>query len=208
MHVQSLDPTIAAGLGQSHDSQQRWLKNYYFIRALVSALWVIVALAVGTKNPMVAGALLLIYPAWDAAANWLDARKSGGLQSNLTQRLNVGVSAVATLGVAVALTSGMNAVVAVIGVWAVASGLLQLSTAVRRWKSQGAQWAMVLSGAQSALAGGFFIAQSLMVTPPSIANIAGYAGVGAIYFLISAVWLKVKQMQLGAKPSSVAARTD
>lgn len=177
------------------NAQEPWLKRYYFLRAIVSALWVAVAFAVGTKNPSVAGLLLLIYPAWDAAANWLDARNSGGLASNRAQLLNVVISAAVTLCVAVALTSGMNAVVAVIGVWAVASGLLQSSIAVRRWKSHSAQWVMVLSGAQSALAGGLFVAQSQMVTPPSIANIAGYAGVGAVYFLISALWLTIKHMR-------------
>ncbi|MDO9435367.1 DUF308 domain-containing protein [Hydrogenophaga sp.] len=199
MHVQTANIKIAAGLGNT--SQQRWLKRYYFTRAIVSAIWVAVALAVGTKNPVVAGALLLVYPAWDAAANWLDARNSGGFKNNRTQLLNVWVSAFVTLCVAVALTSSMNAVIAVIGVWAVTSGLLQLSTAVRRWKSQGAQWAMVLSGAQSALAGGFFVAQSTMATPPSITNIAGYAGFGAVYFLISAVWLTIKQTRSRQRPS-------
>ncbi len=52
---------------------------------------------------------------------------------------------------------------------------------------------MVLSGAESALAGGLFVAQSRMATPPTIANIAGYAGVGALYFLISGIWLSVAQ---------------
>ena len=60
--------------------------------------------------------------------------------------------------------------------------------AVRRWAS-GAQWAMVLSGAQSALAGGFFIAQSAQEVSAVIPLIAGYAGFGAIYFLVSALWL-------------------
>ncbi|WP_228141907.1 hypothetical protein, partial [Acinetobacter baumannii] len=58
-------------------------------------------------------------------------------------------------------------------------------------KSFGAQWAMVLSGAQSALAGGFFIFQATTPAVPSIADVAGYAGGGAIYFLVSAVWLTV-----------------
>jgi hypothetical protein len=50
---------------------------------------------------------------------------------------------------------------------------------------------MVLSGAQSALAGGFLIVQATMPAVPSIANVAGYAAVGALYFLVSAVWLTV-----------------
>jgi hypothetical protein len=70
---------------------------------------------------------------------------------------------------------------------------------VRRWKSYGAQWAMVLSGGQSALAGGFFIVQATMPAVPSIANVAGYAGVGALYFLVSAVWLTVSEWRRRAR---------
>ncbi|KQX21880.1 DUF308 domain-containing protein [Variovorax sp. Root434] len=176
-------------------NQEQWLKRYYYLRALFSIVWVTAAFAVGTKVPAIAALLLVVYPAWDATANWIDATRSGGLAKNRTQRINVGVSGVATAAVLVALNSGMGAVIAVVGAWAIASGLLQLSTAVRRWKSHGAQWTMILSGAQSALAGGFFIAQSRMETPPSIANVAGYAGVGALYFLISGVWLTVRHMR-------------
>ena len=53
--------------------------------------------------------------------------------------------------------SGIMVSPIIFGAWAILSGLLQLGTAVRRWKRFGAQWAMVLSGGQSALAGGFFI---------------------------------------------------
>lgn len=85
----------------------------------------------------------------------------------------------------------MNLVLAVFGAWAILAGLLQLGTAIRRWRSFGAQWAMVLSGAQSALAGGFFIFQASTPAVPSIATVTGYAGVGALYFLVSAIWLTV-----------------
>jgi len=61
---------------------------------------------------------------------------------------------------------------------------------------------MVLSGAQSALAGGLFIAQSRGATPPSIANIAGYAGVGALYFLISGIWLVVAHARRAHKAAA------
>lgn len=173
----------------------QWLKRYYLTRALFSIVWVAAALAIGTRSLTVAAVLLVLYPAWDAAANWVDANASGGLQANRTQRINVWASGLTTVAVCLALTAGMNAVLGVFGLWAIASGLLQLGTALRRWKSHGAQWVMVLSGAQSALAGGFFIAQSQMPAVPSIANVAGYAGVGALYFAISGVWLAVRQMR-------------
>jgi len=177
------------------DNQEQWLKRYYYMRALFSIVWVTVALRVGTKVPALAALLLVVYPAWDAIANWIDATRSGGLARNPAQRMNFWVSCVTAVAVAAAWSSGMGAVIAVIGAWAVVSGLLQLSTAVRRWKHHGAQWAMILSGAQSALAGGFFIAQSRMETPPSIANVAGYAGFGALYFLISGISLSVRLLR-------------
>jgi uncharacterized membrane protein HdeD (DUF308 family) len=174
---------------------EHWLKRYYFLRAGVSIAWVAAAFAAGLHDATIAGLLLLAYPAWDAIANWIDGSRSGGLARNRTQQVNVVASAAATVGVALALGSGMGAVIGVIGLWAIASGLLQLGTAARRWKTHGAQWVMILSGAQSALAGGLFVAQSRMPTPPTIANIAGYAGVGALYFLISGIWLSVAQMR-------------
>ncbi len=193
---------MSTTLESSSNPQEHWLKRYYYTRALFSIAWVAAAFAIGMKQAAVAAVLLVLYPAWDAGANWADATFSGGLAKNRTQRINVWVSGATALAVALALQSGMNAVIAVIGAWAIASGLLQLGTAVRRWKTQGAQWAMILSGAQSALAGGFFVAQSRLETPPSIANVAGYAGVGALYFLISGIWLTVSEMRRRKQPST------
>jgi len=186
---------MPTNLNSSHVDQEQWLKRYYYARALFSIVWVAAVLIVGTKVPAAAAVLLVAYPAWDAGANWVDALSSGGLALNRTQRINVWVSGIAALAVALVLHQGMNAVVAVIGVWAIVSGLLQLGTAMRRWKGHGAQWVMILSGAQSALAGGFFVAQSRMDAPPQLAGIAGYAGVGALYFLISGIWLTVSHMR-------------
>ncbi|MET3332591.1 uncharacterized membrane protein HdeD (DUF308 family) [Bradyrhizobium japonicum] len=120
------------------------------------------------------------------------------MNQNRTQALNVLVSLATTIAVILALRVSMNWVLGIFGAWAILAGLLQLGTAVRRWRSYGAQWAMVLSGGQSALAGGFFIFQATMPAIPSIANVAGYAAVGALYFLVSAVWLTVGTWRRGA----------
>ena len=172
-----------------------WLKPYYFSRAAFSAIWVVAAFTVGKNTPGVAAALLLLYPAWDAAANFVDARRHGGLRRNLPQSLNMIASTVTAAGVAIALGISMNAVLGVFGVWAVLSGLFQLATGVRRWKYAGAQWAMILSGAQSALAGAFFVNQATAATVPGIAVVAPYAAFGAFYFLLSALWLTVSDMR-------------
>jgi len=184
------------------DDRERWLKQYYFIRAAFSVAWVGAAFAVGPSSAT-AAALLVLYPAWDAAANVVDGLRSGGLKRNPTQALNVLVSLVTTVAVLITLQMGMNSVLAVFGAWAVLSGLLQLGTAIRRWKSFGAQWAMVLSGGQSALAGGVFIFQASTPAVPSIATVTGYAAVGAIYFMVSAIWLTVSEWRRRARQAQL-----
>jgi uncharacterized membrane protein HdeD (DUF308 family) len=189
MHTTSIRLTLP-------QSSSRWLKIYYFTRGAVSFVWIALAIAVANKAPLLAGALLIVYPAWDALANYIDARKNGGLRSNPSQALNVGVSALTTVGVAIALGISMGAVLVVFGAWAIFSGALQLTTAVRRWKSYGAQWVMILSGAQSALAGTFFFKQAAGSAIPAITAIAPYAAFGAFYFLFSAIWLAVKDARV------------
>ncbi|TXF96214.1 DUF308 domain-containing protein [Massilia arenae] len=173
------------------DAHEGWLKRYYFVRAVFSSAWVLAVLAI-TPHSTLAGAVLLVaYPAWDAFANLVDARRSGGLAANRTQLLNVVASLAVALALAVALPD-MHRVLAVFGAWAILSGLLQLGTGARRWKTHGAQWAMVLSGAQSALAGAVFIGQARMPAEPTVATVAGYAGFGAFYFLVSALLLQFR----------------
>jgi hypothetical protein len=188
-------------------TQERWLRLYYFARAAFSVLWVAAAFTLGQQTPSIAAVLLIVYPAWDALANTTDAAASGGLGRNRTQSINAIVSLITALAVAMTLPRGMNSVLAVFGVWAILSGLLQLGTALRRWTSSGAQWAMILSGGQSALAGAFFIVQARMPAPPSITAIAGYAAVGAAYFLVSAAWLSVTEWRRSAGGTSPGART-
>jgi cation transport ATPase len=168
--------------------QERWLKRYYFTRAAFSIAWILAALGPGRQSPFMASLLLVMYPAWDALANLADGSRSGGLARNRSQAFNVLVSLAVAGAVAVSLPD-MHRVLAVFGAWAILSGLLQLGAALGRWKTAGAQWAMALSGAQSALAGAFFIYQAGMPAMPSIATVVGYAGFGAFYFLVSALWL-------------------
>lgn len=170
--------------------QSSWLRSYYFARAIFSVAWVAAAILFSAQ-PAIAAFLLVIYPAWDALANLVDARVNGGLKANPSQGLNVAVSTITTLAVIAALGSSMYGVLAVFGVWAILSGLLQLNTGARRWRYYGAQWAMILSGAQSALAGVFMISRSLGIVVPTILDIAPYAAFGAFYFLVSAIWLVV-----------------
>ncbi|WP_374471072.1 DUF308 domain-containing protein [Phenylobacterium sp.] len=176
----------------SASPQTQWLRTYYFTRAGVSVAWIGLAVAVGSRSPVFGALLFVAYPAWDALANLIDARRSGGLRASPTQTVNIAISAVTAIGVAVALTIGMPAAIEVFGAWAILSGLLQFATGIRRWKVAGAQWAMVLSGAQSVLAGAFFFKRVAAGIPLDVTTIAPYAAFGAFYFLVSAVWLTVR----------------
>lgn len=174
----------------SPPANEPWLKRYYFIRAGFSVAWIIAVLAVAQHSAAASAVLLVCYPAWDAMANFIDSRRSGGLLANRTQLLNVVVSVAVALALAVTWPE-MHRILGVFGAWAILSGLLQLGTALRRWKHHGAQWPMALSGAQSALAGAFFIVQAQTPAVPSVASLVGYAGFGAFYFLASGLSLTV-----------------
>lgn len=175
---------------QTHSSQSNWLRSYYFTRAAFSIVWIAAAILLAGE-PRAVAFLLVVYPLWDALANLIDARVDGGLRANPSQALNVVVSTVTAVAVVIALSNSTYAVLAVFGAWAILSGLLQLYTCVRRWRIYGAQWVMILSGAQSALAGGFMISQSFGANAPTILDIVPYAGFGAFYFLLSSIWLVV-----------------
>ncbi|WP_288378240.1 DUF308 domain-containing protein [uncultured Massilia sp.] len=176
-------------------SQEHWLTQYYYARAAFSIAWIGVALGPGAGLPPLAAALLILYPAWDALANLVDGVRSGGIRANKPQAFNV----LASLGVAIAIAAAlpdMRRVLAVFGAWAILSGLLQLAAALPRWKTSGAQWAMILSGAQSALAGAVFMVQARGQAEAGLATVVGYAGFGAFYFLVSALSLSVKTRRM------------
>ena len=128
-------------------------------------------------------ALLVLYPLFDVAAAVVDARSSRatGLYVNIV------ISLLAAAGLAIAGVSGIPAVLRVWGAWAIVSGLVQLYVGVSR-RTMGGQWPMILSGGISVLAGSSFIAMA-SGDQASLAGLAGYATIGGIFFLVSALRL-------------------
>lgn len=176
--------------------RSRWLKAYYFFRSGFSVLWVAASMTLGLQSAEIATILLILYPAWDAVVNFIDAQQSGGLSWNKAQAANVVVSAVATFAVVVSLQLGEDFVLAVFGSWAILWGGLQVNAALRFWKGLEAQWAMVmiLGGAQSTFVGAFFIWLSQFAAP-LITNVAYYASLHAICFFIAAMWMTVSDFR-------------
>jgi uncharacterized membrane protein HdeD (DUF308 family) len=163
-------------------SGSNWLRGYYFTRAAFSAAWVALAFTAGRSSPLLAGVLLIAYPFWDALANGIDARRSGGFGRNKSQAVNLIVSLLTAAAVAVGLGFGMNIVVGIFGAWALLASILQLATGVRRWKTEGGQWVMILSGAQSAIVSLVFFKQAVGTKLLDITAVAPYAALGGFYF--------------------------
>jgi uncharacterized membrane protein HdeD (DUF308 family) len=160
------------------------LKRLYYVRFGFALVWAaLLALTASTLNPA-SVALLVIYPLFDVAAAVVDFRSSG----RTLLYLNMALSLLAAIGLAVAAASGIPAVLRVWGAWAITAGIVQLIVAMLRHRL-GGQWAMILSGGISVLAGTSFL---LMAAGPnaSVKSIAGYATLGGIFFLISAIRLR------------------
>ncbi|MFJ8145551.1 hypothetical protein ACIQ6R_10810 [Streptomyces sp. NPDC096048] len=164
------------------------LRKLYLLRFAFAAVWAGLLFSTADTLGPLSATLLVVYPLFDAAAAIVDlrsARASGGTAPALY--VNIAISSLAVVALAVAATSGIPAVLRVWGAWAIASGLVQLVTgAVRR--RLGGQWAMIISGAVSTLAGASFFAQA-GGEGPTLGSLSGYAFLGGVFFLVSALRL-------------------
>jgi hypothetical protein len=163
------------------------LRLLYFVRFGFAIVWALLLFAIKSDLGPVSIPLLVLYPLFDAAAAVVDTRSSGATGPARGLQVNIAISLLAAIGVAVACASGVPAVLRVWGAWAIVAGLVQLVVAAARRK-MGGQWPMILSGGISVLAGASFI-MSASGANPSLANIAGYAVLGGIFFLVSALRL-------------------
>ncbi|MFF4041269.1 hypothetical protein [Streptomyces sp. NPDC001816] len=163
------------------------LRRLYVVRFVFATVWAALLLVSGSELTVGAKLLLFLYPAFDVAAAVVDARSARAAGPVKGLYANMAASVLAATGVAVASTSGVADVLRVWGAWAVVSGLIQLLVGIAR-RPMGGQWAMILSGGISVLAGATFI-RSATQDNPSLTTLAGYATLGGIFFLVSAIRL-------------------
>lgn len=176
-----------AGVGPDNTSSTKALRNLYYVRFGFAVVWAILLLLTAhTINP-VAIVLLIIYPVFDVAAAVIDFRSSGSSRTKAPLYINMGLSLLTALGLAAVIGFGIPDVLRVWGAWAITAGIVQLIVAILRYRL-GGQWAMILSGGISVIAGSGFI---VMAGGPNAAltGIGGYAILGGIFFLISAIRL-------------------
>jgi uncharacterized membrane protein HdeD (DUF308 family) len=164
------------------------LRRLYIIRFAFAIVWAGLLFATSTTEGALLTGLLVIYPLFDAGAVLWQLRAERNTQrSNVTEWINVAVSVIVAIALGIAATVSIAAALAVWGGWAIGSGIPQLITAIRNRRS-GGQVPQMLSGGISVLAGGAFLAQGLQGAD-NIAGVGGYAILGGVFFLISAIVL-------------------
>ena len=171
----------------------RSLRNLYFVRTAFQVVWAASVITTAVTQPQIAAILFLLYPLWDVACTVYDlntSSKSGSARNAQTINALLGVGA--AIGIGLTVFRQPIYAVAVFGVWAFGAGLLQLLLGlIRRKQIGGGQWAMILSGAQSMIAGVAFFLGGLY-DKRHIKDVGGYATFGALYFLIGGVLLTRK----------------
>ncbi|MFE6734720.1 hypothetical protein [Microbacterium sp. NPDC057650] len=181
-------------------SYARSLRTLYLVRTVFALIWVGVMFAMfakATEPSALLTALLVIYPLFDAGAVLWQLRADPDKQrSKAVEWVNVVFSVAVAIALGIASQIAIPAALAVWGVWAIVAGAPQLIAAIRN-RGNGGQVAQMLSGGISVLAGSAFLVQGVQGSG-MLSGAFGYAGIGALFFLISAVVLSVKLKKQGA----------
>ncbi|MEU6762518.1 hypothetical protein ABZ916_08325 [Streptomyces sp. NPDC046853] len=182
-----MDTTLATP-AHTTASASTALRRLYLVRFAFAAAWAGLLFASADTLGALSATLLVIYPLFDMACAVVDARAANAIGGPVRGLYaNIALSALTTAGLAAAAASGIPAVLRVWGAWAITAGLVQLIVGVLR-RGMGGQWPMIVSGAISTLAGASFIAQAGK-DDASLSTLAGYAFLGGVFFLVSALRL-------------------
>jgi uncharacterized membrane protein HdeD (DUF308 family) len=158
------------------------------VRALLALVWAAaVVTAVGdhvpttdTDVPAAAALFLASYPLIDVIASLL----ASAFADTRGLRINAAISALATVGIAIAaFGSDAGATLVAFGAWAAVSGAIQLGIAIHRRRTEGRQLPMIVSGGLSTVAGLSFIAAS-GDDKVHLAILSGYMALGALLYLL------------------------
>jgi uncharacterized membrane protein HdeD (DUF308 family) len=160
------------------------------VRAAAALVWagaLVVALGgdpdAAATVPTAAAVLLVAYPLIDVFSSAVEAGESPASARKLPL-VNALISLAASVGLAVAAaTADAGTTLAVFGVWAIASGAMQLGTAAIRRRAGSRELPMIVSGAISTAAGLSFVAGASQ-NVAHLTNLAGYAAFGAVLYLI------------------------
>ncbi len=176
----------------------RSLRELYFTRTVFQVFWAGSVMATAVAKPAMATVLVILYPLWDVACTIYDLKTSAIDRSARTsQTINAVLGVATAIGIALMVFQRPEYAIGIFGVWAFGAGLLQLAAGLSRRKQLGGQWAMILSGIQSMVAGAAFGLGGLHGKVHA-KNLGGYAIFGAVYFLIGGILLSRKISQAAA----------
>lgn len=183
----------AIAQGGRENAYGRSLRTLYLIRFVFAFVWVgtmFATTAKATEPNALLTVLLVIYPLFDAGAVLWQLRADPDRQrSKVAEWVNVLVSAAIAIALGISSSVAIPAALTVWGVWAIVAGVPQLIVAIRNRRS-GGQVVQMLSGGISVLAGAAFVLQGVQGNG-AMSGAAGYAALGAIFFLVSAIRLIV-----------------
>jgi hypothetical protein len=166
------------------------LRRLYFIRFGFAVVWAVVLILTAHLGAPLLTVLLVVYPLVDAASVLWQIRAEGAAsRPRVTEWINVAVSVVVAIALGATSTFSVSTALGVWGAWAIAAGITQLVTAVIRRRT-GGQVPQILSGGISVFAGAAFLIQGLGGAT-AIAGAGGYAILGGVFFLISAIRLSI-----------------
>jgi hypothetical protein len=172
----------------------RTLSFLYFARTATSLTWILTVSRVRRQRGSTSTlgfpiwTLLVLYPLTDAAATVIDIRTTPRGSQTHFQRLNLATSTAAAGAVAATVNGDFATTLSVFGIWAIASGAIQLVVALRRTTLISAQSFMIISGAGSIFAGTTYLDWH-GTAHDGITTLAQYSTGGALWYAGAAVWL-------------------
>lgn len=172
---------------------RRLLRRLYLFRVALAVAWVVSVSALASPTTphaprsAIVAVVLAVYPALDGLATLVDLRVAPGSAWQRLLWCNL-VAGLMTAGGIVWLAGSLGAQIRVFGLWAIASGGIQLVLgAIRQWSLKG-QWLMIISGGGSVAAGITFAGLAGSATP-GLPALVQYSAGGAVWYLLTAGWL-------------------
>ncbi|MEU6207813.1 DUF308 domain-containing protein [Micromonospora musae] len=177
------------------------LLRIYLIRGLIAIGWAAGFAAVHDSLSTPTVVLLIAYPLIDVVASLLDAREDPVTPARKLQVFNIALSALAALGLGLSAVGGIGAVLFTFGVWAIVSGVAQVTVALRRRTPElGRQWPMLIAGVLSVIAGATYLPAAVGMGP-SLDMLILYTAAGGTFFVLQAIslaWRRRRTRSLAA----------
>jgi hypothetical protein len=175
----------------------RTVRAIYLARVAFAAVWVALVRSLhptGDGIELFACVLLVLYPLSDAAASSIERRRDPISFTSGAHAVNAFASTAAAVAVAVTAAHHLVSSMDVFAAWAIIAGLIQLAIAAHRLGRIAGQWPMIVSGAGSIFAGTTFLGWT-EGAGAALDVLAQYSIGGAIWYLLSALWIVVAGSQ-------------